>query len=88
MSRSKSKITNSATLPLAAACVYLLGLFLLVMDRYFLGILFVAAGMAGGAYAAVTAVRNRYRPSRSPDPRWKKFIAPLVRTSSRQNFRN
>ena len=88
MSRSGNKITNSATLPLAAACVYLLGLFLLVMDRYFLGGLFAAAGIAGGAYAAITAVRSTYRPSRIPDSRWKKFIAPLVRASSRQNFRN
>ena len=88
MSRSKHKITNSATLPLAAACAYLLGLFLLVMDRYFLGILFVVAGIAGGSYAAVKAIRNTYRPSRSGDLRWRRFIAPLVKASSRQNFRN
>jgi len=70
-------------MPLAAACVYLSGLFLLVMDRYILGAFLVLAGIASGIYAAITALRTRYKPSRSPDPRWRRFISPLLKNVSR-----
>ena len=69
----KRKHMNLA--PLGAAFAYLTGLFMLVMDRYLVGALMIIIGVAAGAYSGIKALRSAYRPSRAPDPMWKRLVS-------------